>query len=716
MVEPRGGGRWTLVACLVVVVVHVVVLTTLAARAGDGPHRAPVLVAAPAVVAQALAHEASTLPGDPFEADWTADPLAADRAVRDGEAVAAVLVDLPATHDVVLVNGGADPALNQAVVDRITAIEEARDRTVEVRELTRPGTSGAETAIRTYVLLCGLLGFGFVLAVSMVRGPVASSATAGVRRLLSLAAVSLVGAGVLQLVPAVRLPGDLLPVAAVGAGYAFTLGAITLAVEALAGLVGLAIVAATYFVLATPLLTGTSQYLLPPPWPTVTPFLMTGATQQAMAGLTYLGPGLVLRPALELAAIALVAVLALWWARLVSRGAGSRGRGVPERHWRLRVVGAVVPLAAALALVVAVVPTDAEAGRPVPSIASETSCIGAPAPARDVDELNQQLAALQESPAFRGADVGADAQLQDGRFLLVFGDTVRSSTFDGPPSVRNSMLLWDTGCISVVLPPSRGALIPDRPDGVGYWPMSTSVAHRLGYDLVLVSAQRVATTGEGSFDFANLGPALALFVVPVDGTPQLLGVTELGPDDADPARPEWGAAMTIGDDGWLHVYGTARPTASDALGFAMRVARVPVDSALDLSSWQYWDGSTWQSDPDFAVDVIPARGGVSQTLSVFHDGNRWYAVSKLDGDLGDQLVFWTSPGPTGPFTPTDPVATIPSDPETGAVTYMPLAHPDLLPVPGTMVVSYSRNNTDFSKVKADPSIYLPTLIRVPLPQ
>ena len=206
MVEPRCGGRWTLVACLVVVVVHVVVLTTLAARSGDGPHRAPVLVAAPAVVAQALAHEASTLPGDPFEADWTADPLAADRAVRDGEAVAAVLVDLPATHDVVLVNGGADPALNQAVVDRITAIEEARDRTVEVRELTRPGTSGAETAIRTYVLLCGLLGFGFVLAVSMVRGPAAASATAGVRRLLSLAAVSLVGAGVLQLVPAVRLP------------------------------------------------------------------------------------------------------------------------------------------------------------------------------------------------------------------------------------------------------------------------------------------------------------------------------------------------------------------------------------------------------------------------------------------------------------------------------------------------------------------------------
>ena len=98
------------------------------------------------------------------------------------------------------------------------------------------------------------------------------------------------------------------------------------------------------------------------------------------------------------------------------------------------------------------------------------------------------------------------------------------------------------------------------------------------------------------------------------------------------------------------------------------------------------------------------------------DADRWYAFSKLGGDLGDQLVFWTSPGPTGPFTATAPVATISSDPDTGEVTYMPLAHPDVLPVAGTMVVSYSRNNLDFAKVQADPTLYRPTLLRVPLPE
>lgn len=707
-----------LVACLAVIVLHVVVLATLTARAGHGPHRAPVLIAAPAVVAQALAHEASALPGEPFAADWTADEDVARAAVRSGDAVAAVLVDVAATRDVVLVNGGADHALNTAVVDRITAVEEARGRTVEVRELTLPGAVGAESAIRTYVLVCGMLGFGLVLGVSLVRGPVAASPTAGVHRLLSLAVASVLGAGVLQVLPATQLPGDFLPVVAIGAGYAFTLGALTLAVEALAGLVGLVVVAATYFVLATPLLTGTSQYLLPPPWPTITSYLLTGATQQALAGVTYLDPGHVLRPVLELTAVAVVAVLALGFARVMRRRAGPAAsrRGVPQRHWRLWVLGALLPLVAVMALGIAIVPAGVSAGRPVPSIASQTECIGEVEPVQDVDDLDRQIATLQGSPAFRGADVGADARLQDGRLLLVFGDTVRSSTFDGPSFVRNSMLLWGSDCVSVVLPPSKGALIADRPDGIGYWPMSTVVVHRLGYDLVLVSTQRVAATGEGSLDFANLGPALAVFVVPVGGTPQLIGVKEIGRDDSRSERPEWGAAMTLGDDGWIYLYGTARPSDGSALGFAMRVARVPADSALDLSAWQYWDGSTWQSDPDWAVDVIPTSDGVSQTLSVFHQGDRWYAFSKLGGDLGDQLVFWTSPGPTGPFTATAPVATISSDPDTGEVTYMPLAHPDVLPVAGTMVVSYSRNNLDFAKVQADPTLYRPTLLRVPLPE
>lgn len=706
--------RWTLVACGLVLGVQALVLATLVAHDHHEPHRVPLVIAAPAVVAQELAAEADAAPGDAVAATWTDDPAEARADVRSGRAIAAVLVDLRRTRDVVVVDASTDADLADAVVDHVGSIERSRDRTVTVERVgsAEPGAAGR---VRLYVVLCGLLGFGYAVVVSLVRGPVAATAGLGALRLAGLAATAAGGVALLQLLPGTRLPGGAWVLLA-AAGYVFMMGAVTLAVEALAGLVGTAAVAAAYFVLATPLLAGTSHYLLPEPWPTVTPWTPTGAAEQALATLAYLDPGRATRPVLVVVVAAVVAVLVLVSARVLrDPPTASSTVAMSHRHWRLWVAASVLPLALVMVLAVSWVPDGVARAGELPSVASQTSCIQRRAPApQSVGQLNRQIATLQGSPAFQGADVGADVQLQDGRFLLVFGDTVRSASYDGPSFVRNSMMLWDPACVSVVLPQSKGALIPDRRDGVGYWPMSSAVAHQPGYDLVLVSTQRVRTTGGGSFDFANLGPALAVFVVAEGETPQLVATQDLGPDDDDPSRPAWGAALTY-DDGWLYAYGTANPGKTGVFGFSLRVARVRPLDVLDASAWRYWDGHRWQRRAARAAEVLPAEGGVSQTLSVFSQHGRWYALSKRDGDLGDQLVFWTAPGPTGPFTPTAPVATLASDPTTGAVTYMPLAHPLIFPEAGTMVASYSRNNTDVEKIKADPRLYRPTFLRVPLP-
>jgi len=363
---------------------------------------------------------------------------------------------------------------------------------------------------------------------------------------------------------------------------------------------------------------------------------------------------------------------------------------------------------------VALVPGSVADTPDLPSRASATSCVDDLRPAETVADLNRQIQSLQGTPAFQGADVGADAELQDGRFLLVFGDTLRGEEFDGPQFVRNSMMLWGEDCVSVVLPPSKGALIPDRYDGVGYWPMSTAVAHRPGYDLVVVSTQRVATTGGGSFDFANIGPALAVFVVQAGETPQLIAREDVGPDDSDTGRPEWGAALAADDD-WLYLYGTAREADAETPGFTLQVARSRPDDVLETEGWQYWDGSQWQGDPARAAEVPPAADGVSQTLSVFHQGGRWYALSKRNDFLGTDVTVWTAAQPWGPFDAGRAVATLPSDAATGGLRYMPLAHPDLVPLPGTVVVSYGGNRSDFGQVLADPLLYRPYFLRVRLP-
>ena len=334
---------------------------------------------------------------------------------------------------------------------------------------------------------------------------------------------------------------------------------------------------------------------------------------------------------------------------------------------------------------------------------------------RNVAELNRTITRYRAVPGFVGADVGADVTLQDQRSIWVFGDTIRQADFAGQRFVRNSMLLLRrTGCSTVVLPADHGAIVPDRSDGVGYWPMDLAAVHRDGYDLVGVTLQRVRTIGNGAFDFEVLGPSFALFQVPVGGTPELQFVRDLGPDDSDSERPMWGAAVETSGDS-VYLYGTSRPHDGSTFGWSLRVAKVDILDVFDQTSWRYWDGHRWQADAARAVALIPAVGGVSEVLSVFHRNGSWYAVSKRDEILGTDLIIWKASAPTGPFVPSAPLARIPSNSSDGLLRYMPLAHPDLLPSTDSVVVSYSRNVADLNRLLKHPSLYRPRFLQVPLP-
>lgn len=382
-----------------------------------------------------------------------------------------------------------------------------------------------------------------------------------------------------------------------------------------------------------------------------------------------------------------------------------------------RVVAVVAFVAAgAVAAVVALGSRDERQVTPLQEQPTTlSSCIQTGA-LDSVEALNRLVTKVRGDDGFAGGDVGASVELQDGRRLFVFGDTLRSADFVGQRFVHNSMLVFSPGCGQVVMPRSHGALVPDREDGVGYWPMSIARIELPGHDLVGVGLQRVRMTGGSSvFDFEVLGPAVAKFDVPRGGTPELQSVRDIGADRADTTRPMWGAAAVV-DGGWVYMYGTSRPAGAGANGFALRVARTRPETVGEPDTWRYWTGRTWARDERSARELIGYRGGVSQTLSVFRVGKTWYALSKRDEVLGTDLTIWTAPGPTGPFVAAPPSAAIPSDAVTGTLRYMPLAHPDLLPEPGTVVVSYSVNNTDFTVVQNDPRRYRPRFLRVALPR
>jgi hypothetical protein len=355
-------------------------------------------------------------------------------------------------------------------------------------------------------------------------------------------------------------------------------------------------------------------------------------------------------------------------------------------------------------------PWSGRAAPSAPPDLASTRCLPFDEP-RDVGDLNRIVAGYRTTKEFQGGDVGADVTLQDGRQLYVFGDTLRAPSYGGKRFVRNSMLVFGPHCAGIVSRADHGAIIPDRADGVGYWPMSIAKVTRGSYDLVGVMAQRVRTTGPQRFE--NLGSSLAVFRVDRGASPQLVDVTDLGPDDAHRTRTTWGAASVVKDD-WVYLYGTANPEKPLVFGWSLSVARTRIDDLAEPSTWQYFDGSGWQSDPAKASQLIPAEGGVSQTLSVFESRGRWYALSKRDDFVGKDLVIWSAPSPAGPFTPSRPSASIPSHGAT--LQYMPLAHPDVLPERGTLVVSVSHNTTNAGLLDQDPYFYRPTFLRVKLPR
>lgn len=323
-------------------------------------------------------------------------------------------------------------------------------------------------------------------------------------------------------------------------------------------------------------------------------------------------------------------------------------------------------------------------------------------------------AEIDGEPLLVGADVGASARLADGRVMWAYGDTFRRPDGMTLTAVRNSLAIQSDDCRAVVIPAGGQEALPNRSDGVGYWPMSIAVTSEGGMSRVRVFAERVRGT-ERALSFVNLGPAVATFVVPDRGAPILQSMVDLGPDDASRANVGWGAAVADGGDGYWYVYGTANPGQPMVFGWSVRVARSTTADLANPAAWEYWSGGVWSRDASQAAPLIDAVGGVSQTFSVVRQAGSWYAVSKRDGDLGADLAVWTASAPWGPFDDPVTVGRIPNQDDPSVLRYMPLAHPEVPSRPGTMLVSVCRNSTDPELLARSPELYRPFFVEVAIP-
>jgi hypothetical protein len=345
----------------------------------------------------------------------------------------------------------------------------------------------------------------------------------------------------------------------------------------------------------------------------------------------------------------------------------------------------------------------------------------APLTAEDLNEAFQEL----DLPYWKQSDVGASAVLSDGRVLWVWGDTVRQRGTT-PRLTDNSILVSSGTCVSQLLTDDTAQVLPRDPGELSTWPLSVlRMDPRPGdpadvTDVVVVFASRVQPA-EGQFAFLERGTTVGVYTVGGDGVPRLVEARYLTPDDPDLGAIHWGAGSTVDGD-WAYLYGTRDTSEPMVYGRELFVSRLPIDQIVDGEALEYWDGATWQPDPDRAAPIMGAVEGPAQRLSVDVVDGQWMLFSKLGGDLANVAAVWTSDSPTGPFTAEkvlDAPFEIPDDTtadvEDKIISYMPLAHPEIPTDPGTMIVSVSRNLTNFAELLRTPERAVPLFSQVPRP-
>ncbi|MFF5706309.1 DUF3533 domain-containing protein [Streptomyces sp. NPDC012794] len=272
------------------------------------PSRIPIAVAAPAgPVAEQTAKRLDALPGGPLDPRAVKDEATALAQIRNRDVDGALVVDPSGTTDRLLVASGSGASLSQALEEIVGRAEKARGRTLRVVDVA-PADRGDSRGLSSFYLVVGWCVGGYLCAAILAISAGARPANLH-RAVIRLGALLLysVTAGLLGAVIAGpvlgALPGSVPALWGLGTLVVLAVGALTLAFQGVAGVVGIGLAILVVVVLGNPSAGGAYPYpLLPPFWRDIGPALPPGAGTYAARSIAYFKGNGAAAPMLVLAA------------------------------------------------------------------------------------------------------------------------------------------------------------------------------------------------------------------------------------------------------------------------------------------------------------------------------------------------------------------------------------------------------------------------------
>ncbi|UQA96279.1 YhgE/Pip domain-containing protein [Streptomyces halobius] len=271
------------------------------------PTDVPIAVVAPGPAGEQLVDRLDRLPGSPLDPRAVPSERKARRQINDRTIDAALIVDPRGTTDRLLVASGGGASLSQAVELVVTATEKEQERTVRTVDVV-PADRGDNRSLSSFYLVVGWCVGGYLCAAILAISAGARPAN-GARAVIRLAALTLfsiaAGLGGAIIVGPVlgAVPGSFAGLWGLGALTVFAVGATTLALQALMGIIGIGLAILLIVVLGNPSAGGAYPYpLLPPFWREIGPALPPGAGTWVARSIAYFRGNATTGPLLVLSA------------------------------------------------------------------------------------------------------------------------------------------------------------------------------------------------------------------------------------------------------------------------------------------------------------------------------------------------------------------------------------------------------------------------------
>ncbi|WP_324785703.1 DUF3533 domain-containing protein [Streptomyces sp. H51] len=256
------------------------------------PRDVPFAVAAPPAAAGQAVARLGKLPGSPLDPRAVADEATARRQLLNREIDGALVIDPTGGTDRLLVASGGGALLATTLEKYLTVLEASQRRTVRTVDVA-PASPQDFNALSSFYLVVGWCVGGYLCASILAISTGARPANVP-RALIRLGVMALVAVGgglggAVVVGPILgALPGSVAALWWLGALTTFAVGAATLALQGVFGIVGIGLAILLVVIAGNPSAGGAFPLpLLPPFWKTIGPALPTGAGTWTARSIAY---------------------------------------------------------------------------------------------------------------------------------------------------------------------------------------------------------------------------------------------------------------------------------------------------------------------------------------------------------------------------------------------------------------------------------------------